>query len=42
MNVVVPRPMLDPLMTPHARGAHQALGNRSPSPVEVMLRIHCL
>lgn len=42
MNRVVPWPELVALITPHARGAHQALGGRHPFPVEVMLRIHCL
>jgi IS5 family transposase len=42
MNVVVPWPELIALVTPHARGAHQALGGRPPFAVEVMLRIHCL
>jgi IS5 family transposase len=30
------------LITPHVRGAHQALGDRPPFPVGVILRIHCL
>ena len=42
MNHVVPWSELVASITPHARGAHQALGGRPPFPVEVMLRIHCL
>jgi IS5 family transposase len=42
MNRVVPWGQLVALITPHARGAHQALGGRPPFAVEVMLRIHCL
>ena len=42
MDRVVPWAQLVALITPHARGAHQALGGRPPFAVEVMLRIHCL
>ena len=42
MNQVVPWAMLVALITPLARGAHQALGGRPPFPIETMLRIHCL
>jgi hypothetical protein len=42
MNKVVPWQALVALIQPHARGAHQALGGRSPFAVETMLRIHCL
>ncbi len=42
MNQVVPWSQLVALITPHARGAHQALGGRPPFAVETMLRIHCL
>jgi IS5 family transposase len=42
VNHVVPWSELVALITPPARGAHQALGGRPPFPVEVMLRIHCL
>jgi IS5 family transposase len=42
MNQAVPWQQLVALITPHARGAHQALGGRPPFAVETMLRIHCL
>jgi IS5 family transposase len=42
MDRVVPWANLVALIKPHTRGAHQALGGRSPIAVEVMLRIHCL
>lgn len=42
MDRVVPWAQLVALITPHARGAHQALGGRPAFAVEVMLRIHCL
>lgn len=42
MNQVVPWGALVALISPCARGAHQALGGRPRFAVETMLRIHCL
>jgi IS5 family transposase len=42
MYLVVVWDQLVALMTPHARGAHQALGGRPPVAAEVMLHIRRL